>query len=53
MTRHHRGFTVVRPPGLPLACGPRMGRGPLGFYPELHTLPLPAAHVEVGTGIGH
>ena len=53
MTRHLRGFTVVRPPGLPLACGPRTGMGPLGFSPELHTPPLPAAHVEVGTGIGH
>ena len=36
-TRHHRGFTVVHPSGLPVACGPRMEQGPLGFYPELHT----------------
>ena len=43
----------VRPPSLPQACGPRTGQGPSGFYPELHTLPLPVAHVEVGTGIGH
>ena len=31
MTRHHRGFTHVHPSGLPLACDPRMERGPLGF----------------------
>ena len=34
MTRHHRGFTAVRPPGLPLACGPRTGRGPWAFTPS-------------------
>jgi len=27
-----------------------MEREPLGFYPELHTPPLPATHVRVGTG---
>jgi hypothetical protein len=53
LTRHHRGFTVVHPSGLPLACGPRMEREPLGFSPELHTPPLPTTHVEVGTGTGH
>jgi hypothetical protein len=53
VTRHHQGFTVIRPPGLPLACDPRIGQGPLGFSPELHTPPSPATHVEVGTGIGH
>ena len=38
MTRHHRGFTRVRPSGLPLARSlPRTERGPLGFSPELRT----------------
>ena len=50
LTRHQRGFTRVHPSGLPLACGPRMERGPLGFSPELRTPPLPATHVRVGTG---
>jgi len=31
MTKHQRGFTVVHPSSLPLACGPRTERGPLGF----------------------
>ena len=30
-----------------------MEQGSLGVYPELHTPPLPATHVEVGTGIEH
>ncbi len=38
MSRHRRGFTHVRPSGLPLArLLPRTERGPLGFYPELRT----------------
>jgi len=38
MTRHHRGFTHVRPSGLPLArLLPRTEQGPLGFLPELRT----------------
>ena len=38
MTRHHQGFTHVRPSGLPLArLLPRTERGPLGFFPELRT----------------
>jgi hypothetical protein len=51
LTRHQRGFTYVHPSGLPLACDHRMERQPLGFSLELHTPPLPATHVEVGTGI--
>jgi hypothetical protein len=39
--------------GLPLACGPRMERAPLGFSPELRTPPLPATHVRMGTGLEH
>lgn len=39
LTRHHRGFTCVRPSGLPLArLLPRTERGPLGFFPGLRTL---------------
>jgi hypothetical protein len=51
ITRHHQGFTVVHPSGLPLACGPRVEREPSGLSPGLHTPPLPAAHAGVGTGI--
>ena len=51
ITRHHQGFTVVHPSGLPLACDPRVEREPSGLSPELHTPPSPAAHVGVGTGI--
>ena len=51
ITRHHQGFTVVHPSGLPLACGPRVEREPSGLFPGLHTPPLPAAHAGVGTGI--
>ena len=49
ITRHHRGFTVVHPSDLPQACDPRMEQESLGLSPELHTPPLPATHVEVGT----
>jgi hypothetical protein len=51
ITRHHRGFTHVRPSGLPLTCDPRMAREPLDLNPELRTPPLPATHVRAGTGI--
>ena len=30
---------AIHPSGLPLACGPRMERAPLGFSPELRTPP--------------
>jgi len=53
LTGHHQGFTVIHPSGLPLAGSPRMEQGPLGYSPELQTPPLPATHVEVGTGIEH
>lgn len=49
MSRHHREFACTRPSGLPLACRPRMEREPLGVFPELRTLPLPATHVRAGT----
>ena len=51
LTRHHRGFTDVHPSGLPLVCDHRMERRSLDLNPELHTPPLPAAHVGAGTGI--
>jgi hypothetical protein len=50
LTRHQSRVHNVHPSRLPLACDPRMERQPLGLNPELHTPPLPAAHVEVGTG---
>jgi hypothetical protein len=57
LTRHQRGFTGIHPaPSLPLACGPRTEREPLGLSRELRTRPLLAAavtHVTVGTGLGH
>jgi hypothetical protein len=31
ITKPHQGFTLVHPSTLPLACGPRTGRRPLGF----------------------
>ena len=33
-TRHQRGFSFIRPLGLPLTCSPRMERAPLGFTPS-------------------
>lgn len=50
LTRRHRGFTGVRPSGLPLACHLRVERRSLGFFLELRTPPLPATHVQAGTG---
>ncbi len=50
MTRHQRGFKQFTHPVFPLACDPRVERASLSFLPELHTPPLPAAHVEVGDG---
>ena len=53
VTRHQRGFTHVRPSGLPLACAPGWN-GPasassLSFAPRR----LPATHVRAGTGLEH
>jgi hypothetical protein len=39
---------AIHPSGLPLACGIRMERTPLGFPPMLRTPPLPATHVKGG-----
>ena len=33
VTRHQQWFTGIHPSGLPLTCGPRTERGPLGFPP--------------------
>ena len=43
VTRRHRGFTVVHPSGLPLACDPRVERRSLGFSPR-------ASHPAVAGG---
>ena len=37
MTGHQSRVQVLRPPGLPLTCSPRMTRAPLGFNPRLRT----------------
>ena len=53
VTRHQRGFTHVRPSGLPLACAPGWNGTRFGFFPELRTPQLPATHVRAGTGPEH
>jgi hypothetical protein len=50
MTRQHRGFTHVHPPGLSLTRGPRVERGPFGLNPGLRTPQSPAGHAGAGTG---
>ncbi|SCE55217.1 hypothetical protein GA0115245_15012 [Streptomyces sp. di188] len=52
LTRHHRGFTCVRPSGLPLArLLPRTERGPLGFFPGLRTLTSGTCERTPGRGL--
>jgi hypothetical protein len=56
VTRHHQGFTHVRPSGLPLArLLPRTEQGPLGFFLKLRTPHEqdPWAHVKEGTDLEH
>jgi hypothetical protein len=53
LTRHYRGFTLVRPIGLVLACGPWMEQGPLGFYRGLRTPRLLATHATADTELEH
>lgn len=56
MTRHHRGFTRVRPSGLLLArLLPLTDRGPLGFFPELRTFDGqdPRTHVRAEIDLEH
>jgi hypothetical protein len=53
VTRHQRGFTHVRPSGLPLACAPGWNETRFGFFPELRTPQLPATHVRAGTDLEH
>ncbi len=53
MTRRHRGFTCVHPSGLPQPVVPRVEREPLGPFPGLRTLQLPAAHAGAGTVLTH
>jgi hypothetical protein len=57
LTRHQRGFTGIHPvPSLPLACGSRAERDPLGFpvsfEPDRHWAAA-ATHVTVRTDLGH
>jgi hypothetical protein len=52
LTRHHRGFTCVRPSGLPLArLLPRTERGPLSFFPGLRTLTSETCERTPGRGL--
>ena len=44
------GSLTFAHPDLLLACGPRMERALLGFFPELRTPQLPATHVRAETG---
>ena len=39
---------AIHPSGLPLACGPRMEREPLGFSPELRTPPAITGNARQG-----
>src|SRR5215207_3780002 len=50
MTRQHRGFTHVHPPGLSLTRNPRMEQGPFGLNPGLRTPKSPTTHARAGTG---
>src|SRR5829696_4655229 len=50
MTRQHRGFTHIHPPGLSLTRNPRMEQGPFGLNPGLRTPQLPTTHARAGTG---
>ena len=44
------GSLTFAHPDLLLACGPRVEREPLGFFPELRTPQSPATHVRAETG---
>ena len=46
-----KGSRSFARPAFPSPVVPLDGTGTLGFFLELHTPQLPAAHVEVGTGI--
>ena len=54
VTRHQPEVYVLHPSALPLGCGPRMGRAPLGFCLMLRTPPgTPATHVRPRPGREH
>ena len=54
VTRHRSEVYVLHPSDLPLACGPRMERAPLGFCLMLRTPPgTPATHVRPRPGHEH
>ena len=53
LTKPQRRFTDVHPSGLPLAGNDVGGSPSLGVSSLLHTPPLPATRVGVGTGGGH
>jgi hypothetical protein len=54
VTRHRSEVQVLHPSDLPLACGPRMERAPLGFCLMLRTPPgTPATHARPRPGHEH
>ena len=54
LTRHQSRVHIVRPPGLPLTCGPRMTRAPSGFPLAPHPREQdPRTHARAGTGSEH
>ena len=59
ITRHHQGFTVVHPSGLPLTCGPRVEREtlgliPPGFTPRRHRRRMPGwGQASLGTCLSY
>ncbi len=50
MTRHQRGFACAHPSGLPLACGSRMERAPLGVFPDASNLAVAGDARQGGDG---
>ena len=54
ITRHPSRVHILRPPGLPLACSPRMTRAPSGFPWAPHPREQdPRTHARAGTGSEH
>ena len=53
ITRHHQGFTVVHPSGLPLACSPRVEREPSGLSPRASHPAVTGGARQGGAGREH
>ena len=50
MTRQQREFACAHPSGLPLACGSRMERAPLGVFPDASNLAVTSNARQGGDG---